>query len=625
MSATGARFLLTDAVEDSEDGDVLLLAWNDHTEGPRRLSVARHLDVRASAIRAKYLAFVCDLGRSGAPGATLIERLARHDGYNLWWSSSIAEKSPFKSAAIIDCLKLLALEEILIERRPALLRIRLGGPRATAVAVLARRLGISVRREGSRREWPGAKALFRALPAVLQAGVWVVRHLLPRLVLRRARGVPWYTGPRAVTFFSYFFNISEAAFRRGEFRPAQWGDLPQFCTSSGLRMNFAHHFLPTPPAPRPADALRWVRRFNENADAQGAHTFVDSYVGGRELWRATRAYLRAAVRSFTLGDVRAAFSPQGSAVSLWPLLKHDWLESVRGRVAFQSCIWMEAFDAMLRELPRQQLGLYLQENQGWERILIHAWRRHGHGALVGVAHSTVRFWDLRYFDDPREYQGAAALERPAPDEVALNGAVAERMYAEAGYPRRTVGVEALRFMHLAGLAGRAARAPSSRPTLLVAGDSVRAATGELLRCLAAVPRGTRAAYRILFKPHPWCPIELTDFGLDDVESRAESIPQLIGEADLVCGGISSVTLEGYCAGVPVIVFVAPGSLNFSPVLGLEGARMANGPAEMGASLGHPVSAAPAARPELFHLDGRFPRWRKLLRSHGIEMPMDQAA
>ena len=52
----------------------------------------------------------------------------------------------------------------------------------------------------------------------------------------------------------------------------------------------------------------------------------------------------------------------------------------------------------MASLPRQRLGLYLCENQGWERIFIRAWRKHGHGKLIGVAHSTIGYWDMRYFD-----------------------------------------------------------------------------------------------------------------------------------------------------------------------------------------------------------------------------------
>ena len=48
---------------------------------------------------------------------------------------------------------------------------------------------------------------------------------------------------------------------------------------------------------------------------------------------------------------------------------HERLEdSWMGPVAMQNILWLHLFDKMLRSLPQQQVGLYLMENQGWERI-----------------------------------------------------------------------------------------------------------------------------------------------------------------------------------------------------------------------------------------------------------------
>ena len=74
---------------------------------------------------------------------------------------------------------------------------------------------------------------------------------------------------------------------------------------------------------------------------------------------------------------------------------------MRGSAAVINLLWIELFDQALRDAPRQDKGFYLCENQGWERAFIHAWRKHGHGELIAVPHATVRFWDLRYFADPR--------------------------------------------------------------------------------------------------------------------------------------------------------------------------------------------------------------------------------
>ena len=111
-------------------------------------------------------------------------------------------------------------------------------------------------------------------------------------------------------------------------------------------------------------------------------------------------------------------------------------------------LWIERFDRALRDAPHQVKGFYLCENQGWERAFIHAWRKHGHGELTAVPHSTVRFWDLRYFADPRTVQSFGAARLPQADRVALNGPAAIEAYLDAGFPKEIIReCEALRFAH----------------------------------------------------------------------------------------------------------------------------------------------------------------------------------
>ena len=60
-------------------------------------------------------------------------------------------------------------------------------------------------------------------------------------------------------------------------------------------------------------------------------------------------------------------------------MRSDWYASMRGAAAIDSLLFVELFDAALRDLPHQVKGLYLCENQPWEQALIHAWRKYGHG------------------------------------------------------------------------------------------------------------------------------------------------------------------------------------------------------------------------------------------------------
>ena len=82
---------------------------------------------------------------------------------------------------------------------------------------------------------------------------------------------------------------------------------------------------------------------------------------------------------------------------IWSLFKSDWKNSTIGPVSMVNIIFMHLFDKALNDMPKQKMGLYLCENQGWERIFINSWRKNNHGKLIGVVHSTISYWDLNVF------------------------------------------------------------------------------------------------------------------------------------------------------------------------------------------------------------------------------------
>ena len=56
---------------------------------------------------------------------------------------------------------------------------------------------------------------------------------------------------------------------------------------------------------------------------------------------------------------------------------------------------------LFSKISKQNNAFYLYENQGWEKALVTSWKKYNHGNLVGSINSTIRFWDLRYFQSKK--------------------------------------------------------------------------------------------------------------------------------------------------------------------------------------------------------------------------------
>jgi surface carbohydrate biosynthesis protein (TIGR04326 family) len=326
--------------------------------------------------------------------------------------------------------------------------------------------------------------------------------------------------------------------------------------------------------------------------------------------------MRIAAASFGLRKANHLFQPEGSVVDFWPLFAREWIDSLRGVGAIVSCLQVGCLERAVGRLPPQRLGIYIQENQPWEMALIHAWKVAGHGTLVGVPHTTVRYWDLRYFHDPRSYNRTGRNELPLPDRVAVNGPVAKRAYLDAGYPPdRLVEVEALRYLHLGRrLPERDAAPPENRQlNVLVCGDFLAATNRKMLAWLVEAVRllPNRMVCRV--KPHPAYPMDPDDLALSAVEVVEGPLSQLLIDTDVVfASNITSAAVDAYCQGLSVIQMLDGSTFNVSPLRGLAEVSYVSDARELAEALMNPQRPRRSTPVAYFYLEQSLPRWRELL-------------
>jgi len=610
MNATA---LLWDRDEAPPAGSGETYLWRSHAGEPE-LSVPRRLETHAARLRSRYLAFVHDLGETRVSGRSVVEHLALNDGFSLWWMTLVAEKSPFKSPRLYDCLRLLALEEMLRERRPAELLVESGDPRlARAAAALCADLKIPFRRGTTPQKAPTGRSAGprRLIPMPVQGLLSFALQAVRASAFRGLKKPAWFADDRAVFFCSYFAHLDAETCARGVFRSRQWGTLPERLRDSGRRSNWIHLFIRGSQVPDARAGIGWLNLFNAEPDARGVHSFLDCFLTAPVLIRAIGIWVGLCAAAWRLRGFGSSWGPE-RASWLSPFLRDDWNVSLTGPTAANNCLWVELFDAALKDVPPQKSGLYLCENQGWERAFLRAWRRHGHGRIIGAAHSTVPFWHLYYLDDPRTLRST----QPLPDLLAVNGPAARAILLEAGFPaEKLVDVEAVRYLGLPRPESKRAIDPE-RARVLVLGDidpaSMRGLLTMLSRSVGLIPAG----WTVTIKPHPVCPVRLAEYpGLERAGQTNAPLDEILGDFDLaLAANGTSAAVDAEQAGLPVVVALEGASLNLSPLRGRAGARFAGTPEELAGEL---TAAARSGRrseegEDFFFLDPELPRWSRLL-------------
>lgn len=597
--------------------------WNGYVEKDPVHSLLRYVEAHDEHLRRRYIAWIHDLGESRIQGKRLVDVLALEDGLSYWWMTLFVEKSPWKSPSIIDAIRLLALEEIVVQEKPQKFRLVSANRNLhEALRGWCRDLGIPYewQRLPEKPLWPwGLRRLYHALPASVQALAQLGRYLWERWPLRRAERSGWFPGDRSLFVCSYFVHMVTEEAAEGHFHSRYWEDLHGLMGRLELAGNWLQHYYPHDAVPNSGVALEWVRRFNQKRREEGFHTFLDAYLSWRVVERVLDQWLKLNLLSRRLGDIEQAFRLQGSKLSLWPLMRGDWHASMRGPVAILNLLWIELFGEALRDLPHQKKGLYLCENQGWERALIHAWRKHGHGQLIAVAHGTNRrFWDLRYFTDSRTVRSSDPHSMPQPDLVALNGKAAIDDYLQADYPKEAiVECEALRYSYLHDLQTRhpGRKEKSAGIHVLVLGDYRPSSTRKMLQLLEAAVRQMPVPATYTMKPHPALMINAAGYPSLHLEVVKNALGEILGDFDVVySSNLTSAGIDAYLAGLPVVVMLEETELNLSPLRGQPGVRFVSTPEELGEALqtAGQGSAATPNRNEFFFLDPELPRWREVL-------------
>lgn len=554
--------------------------------------------------------------------------------------SLLAEKNVLKSTSVFDCLRLLTLRDLLLETKPQ--SVELISAETTFVEAM-RSLCASMKiaflwdPKYLEKSDLSLRSVWKKLPPIFKAVIFLARYLIQRWPLRRVESQNWFSGESSVFLFSYFIHLDREACISGRFYSRQWDVLPELLQHSGKRINWIHHFLFSQVVPDTGTGIRWVNTFNKDSRSQGLHSFLGSFLTVGTVAKALRQWL-----GLTLCLKRLNKSLEKTVLKhpmgwLWPLLRPHWQSSVYGTVAIQNLLWVQLFNRAMADLPKQRLGLYLCENQGWERAFIHCWKKHGHGHLIAVPHSTVRYWDLRYFDDPRVWVAKDSLAQPLPDKIAVNGSAAWKAYQDANQPmKRLVEVEALRYLHLERLPHNEHSNTSTRGVhgeatrILVLGDIQRNATDSMLKMLESIAEFFQQGWALTLKPHPANLIQLGDYPRLNITITDAPLEQLLPRFHVAIASIfTSAALEGYATGLPLVTLLDDRDFNFSPLRGEPGAVFVSTAEELKYALESMLSDDSSHRREdFFWTDSDLPRWKSLLgliENESITIQTDNAA
>ena len=591
-----------------------------YEESDNHRSILKVIEQHSDSLREEYLKWIYNLGELNVNGKRLIEHLKINSEFSFWWMTLIAEKSIYKSNTLFDSLRVLAMVKLFKKEKPYSVKFYTNNKmmiKALEIYCDSNKISFSYCSKYEKKSMWNFINLSKNLPFTIKAIFSLLHHTVRRWPLRQVKVKDWYCDKNSIFLFSYFIHFDKEAFSLNQFYSKQWEVLPELLHSFKKRTNWIHNFLYSKMVSNTSTGIQWLKKINNDSKNQGLHTLLDSFLSIKLIFNTIRKWLKLYSKVVWVNKPLERLVQNQPNGWLWPLFKKDWNNSIFGPVGIENILWIELLDKAFQHLPKQKLGLYLCENQAWERAFIYFWKKHGHGKLIAVPHSTIRYWDLRYFNDKKVLMANGGLSQPLPDKIALNGPAAWNTLLKAKQPSdRFVKVEALRYLHL-----RNGKKKSynylhkyDKLTLLLLGDYVPELTHMILNLLNSMDKKILMKYNVLFKTHPATTISLKDYTNINLTETAATLSHLLSKADVVFSTImTSAAVETYLVGLPTIILLDSNTLKFNPLRDESGVYFISNKNQLQNTLiNMNYKQYSNNLGNYFWTNPKLPRWKKLL-------------
>lgn len=570
-------------------------------------------------LRSDYLAWLHEAGLTRVRGVPILDRMTIRPGLSYWWMTIPADNSLESNAPAYIAVRLMTLTAL--ADRLAVTRVRIATSDRSLARLLktwAKSTGRAHKTQLGQRSPFTRGSIYRAFPLLAALRIVIGHAGIPLRVKRNPDGPPPAVGESGICLVDYLAHFSPGAVEEGRFASNYWGPLVEMLDEPKDPVRWLHLSAEQASTGVVTRDSHLVGRFDEHA-ARQSHDLLHRHLTWGVLFRSCRDYLKVRGLGHAARPRSRIFFESKSSNSLWQAFRAPYRDQYFGKTAMLNCLWLNLFEEALEHMPRQRLGIYLFENQPWELAFINAWRRNGHGELLGVAHSTTRFWDTRYFKDPRDlWSEAGANSMPWPDKVAVNGPLMRRSCDEGSYPAdRIVEVEALRYLHLLNWGGE--RQSSDAPRIVIFGEYSSETQRRMLHVInCSLDQGEFAA-ETTYRPHPaGFPHSIRVHDSVRIVQTGTIREALTGVRVVICGPTSSVAVEVAAMGSHAVVigdgrgFVSGGTTS------IEQASLVTSPTQLTRAVAQALSesgiAGESQQHNIMNLDVGIAQWRALAKA-----------
>ena len=132
-------------------------------------------------------------------------------------------------------------------------------------------------------------------------------------------------------------------------------------------------------------------------------------------------------------------------INFWPIIKPYWEDSFTSINLFKNLYYYHLVkNIVLKKINNHKNLFYLLENQPWERCLCFFYKKKfKKQKLFGVSHTSIRFWDLRFFNSRN-----INLKNYSPNNICFFNKYSHNLYRADFYNQKKIKLESMRYKNV---------------------------------------------------------------------------------------------------------------------------------------------------------------------------------
>ena len=531
-----------------------LLFWNGNLK--EDYSLIKYIESNKILIKSKYLDFIIKLGKKSINNKSLEKISQLANGHNMWEMSTINEKNIFKSHNIKECLKLLALK-LFIKKNNITQVIFCGYSKDIHLSIneLCLKNKISYIKINSIASTGKMNEKKKLIPFFLRASMFLIHYIFTKfkiIILSKNYSI---FSKNSLLLLSYFVHLKK--FKKKDHLNL-WGDFNKIINLRKKKINILNDFNPSNDVP---DTKTFLKKINLMSDMNNSYIALDRYFSLLDILKVKYNYIYIYFKFLKLKNKKEYFFYNKDKVNFYYFLKDDFNISFYGEVLVKNLIYMIIFENIFSNIPRQQNLFYLHENQGWEKALFKSWSKYKNGDLIGNINSTIRFWDLRYFQS----KNFDHKKQNTPKYILVNGILSKQIASKSNMVENKKNIreiEALRYQYM-----KKNLTKLSNNNVIIFGDISIKENYEICEALNNLSSSYKKKFNFYYKPHP----TLSNKHISKIKKNFYFLKFLDNNVDYnffnysICCGTTSAIIESIYYKIHTTVFIGSNNLNLCPL------------------------------------------------------------